>query len=252
MKTIGYFSDLLRSLFSSIRFALDVSEDETRIERVRPIGITLWGIIYGVILSLCFAGSWKLFGEIYFSEYSRLRLIPIAIILLLNGILGFRQLLGLAVTVDRLVIGENREKAEENVSTGQKDIPMICFPGQLAVLLLFLIKFTAFLAMPYQIPWWPGDWRRYFNFLYPKVLYRVLILFGLWGKTAILIAGATGPTRADASQNDRVFRKKMNIRSLLGNLIITFVMTSVYFSSWKNHALGILVAFILFLMIYLC
>jgi hypothetical protein len=250
MKTRSRFTGMMKSLISSARYTIDVSGgNEANMDSLRPVGIVLWGIAYGVILSLCFAGSWKLFGEIYFSEYSRLRLIPISIILLLSGIFGFRQLLGLAVTVDRLVMGDG---AAPPLNEQEKKIPAVHFPGQLAVLLLFLVKFAALLAMPYQTPWWPGDWRRYFNFLYPKVLYRVLILFGLWGKTAILIAAATGPTSEKAAPVDRAFRKKMNIRSLIGNLLITFVLTSVYFSSWKNHAMGILVAFILFLLVYLC
>jgi hypothetical protein len=235
----------LAKFAASVRYAVrPAGVAESAVKNVSPFALILWGLLYGVVLSLCFAASWKLFGEIYFSEYSRLRLIPIAVILILGGIFGFRQILGFAVTVDRLVIGD---KSADSAET----IPTVRFPGQLAVLLLILIKFTALLAMPYQIPWWPGDWRRFFNFLYPKAIYRVLMLAGLWGKTAILVAAATGPTHPEAQPVDRAFRKKMSIKALVGNLLITFALTAVYFSSWRNHALGLLVAFILFLLVYL-
>jgi len=105
--------------------------------------------------------------------------------------------------------------------------------------------------MPYHSPWWPADWRQYFNFLYPRMHYRLLILLGVWGKTGLLIAGATGPTHADIQPADRLFRRKITIKTLLGNLVFTFFLTTVYFSTWWNRALGLLVAFILFLIIYL-
>jgi hypothetical protein len=238
---------------ASVRYVIrapngDVSDaSEVKNVKVSPYALMVWGLVYGVLISLCFAVSWKIFGEIYFSEYSRLRLIPIVVVLLIGSIVCFRQLLGFAVTIDRLVMPDQSDDSNET----SKTIPTVHFPGQLAVFLLILLKFTALLAMPYQTPWWPADWRRFFNFLYPKALYRVLILAGVWNSAAILLASATGPTRKTANASDCSFRKQMSIKSLLGNLLITFVLTSIYFSSWRNHALGLLVAFILFLVMYL-
>jgi len=166
---------------------------------------------------------------------------PIAIVVFLNCIFGYKQLLGLAVTVDRLA-GENSK------SDGT---PTLKFPGQLAFVLAIFLRFTALLAMPYHTPWWPGDWRRYFNSLYPVMHYRVLILLGLWGRTGLLIAGATGPTKSDTEEVDRHYRRKLTIRSLVGNLVVAFLVTTVYFSSWRNRAIGMLVSFIIFLLVYL-
>jgi len=216
---------------------------EPDIAKVSPRMVTVWGLVYGLLLCGVFAWSWRFFGDIYFSEYSRLRLVPIALVVLFNAIVGFKQLLGLAVTVDRLA-EPNRELAPETV-------PPVKLPGQLAIILAILLKFTALLAMPYHSPWWPGDWRRYFNRFYPMMHYRVLILFGLWGRTGLLIAAATGPTSSDIDNQDRIFRRKLAIRSLLANLVVTFLVTTVYFSSWRNRAIGMLVSFIIFLLVYL-
>jgi hypothetical protein len=210
----------------------------------RPGMVTLWGLFFGLILCGVFAWSWKFFGDLYFSEYSRLRVVPIALVVLTASILNFKQLLGLAVTVDRLAGGEG-----EN-SQGRGN-PGVGLAGQVAVILVILLKFSALLAMPYHAPWWPGDWRRIFNPLYPVMHYRVLILLGLWGKTGMLIAGATGPTSPEIGESDRALRRKLTIRSLLGNLVFTFLITTVYFSSWRNRAIGILVSFIIFLIVYL-
>jgi cobalamin synthase len=218
---------------------------EERQSQLSPRFFTLWGVVYGIILSIVFAAGWKIFGELYFSEYNRLRLIPIVLVLLANAIFGFRSLLGLGVTVDRLVGGE----PAENGSSGK--IARVGFAGMLAVFLVMLIKFTSLLAMPYPTPWSPTGWRAYFNFLYPpKPLYRVLILYGLWGKAAYLIASATGPTSAQASESDRNLRRKMTVGSLVGNLALTFFVTSIYYSSWRNHALGFLVAMVIFATVY--
>ena len=207
--------------------------------------LTIWGVVYGIGLSIVFAAGWKIFGELYFSEYNRLRLIPIVLVLVMSAIFGFRQLLGFGVTVDRLVGYD----AGDDVS-GAK-IAKVGLPGTLAVFLVMLIKFTSLLAMPYPTPWSPTGWRAYFNFLYPpKTLYRVLILYGLWGKAAYLIALATGPTNSQADPADRTLRRKMTIRTLVGNLVFTFFVTSIYYSSWRNHALGLLVALVIFAIVY--
>ncbi len=211
---------------------------------VEPGMVTVWGLVLGLLFCGVFAWSWKFFGDIYFSEYSRLRVVPIAMVILAGSILDFKQLLGLSVTVDRLVGGERADG-----DTGV--IPAVRLPGILAMVLAILLKFSALLAMPYHAPWWPGDWRRVFNPLYPMMHYRVLVLLGLWGKAGVLIAGATGPTSPEIGEADRAFRRKLSIRSLLGNLVFTFLITTVYFSSWRNRAIGILVSFVIFLLVYL-
>ena len=236
---------LLKSFIGAIGYCLlpgGVAQEV--VERISPWMILVWGLVYGLILCGVFAASWKFFGDIYFTEYARLRIVPMAMVILVGSIMGFKQLLGLGVTVDRLMFG--------SVENGQEKIPQLKAPGQLAILLAVLLKYSILLAIPYHAPWWPGDWRRHFNFLYPKMHYRLLMLLGLWGKTGLLIAGGTGPVSMEIDQEDRIIRRKLTIKSLIGNLILCFLITSVYFSQWRNRSIGVLVSFVIFLAIYLC
>ncbi len=210
-------------------------------QKFTPLMILLWGLVYGLILSAVFAISWKYFGDIYFSERSRLRLMPSAMVLLASCLLNFKQLLGFSRTVDRLA----------NPEFTQSDIYSLALPGVLAIVMIILIKFSALLAMPYHTPWWPTDWRRYFNRLYPQMHFRVLILMGLWGKMGIIIASSTGQSSEDITPTDKIVRTRSTIKSLLGNLVIVFIVTTIYFSSWRNRAIGLLVAFVIFLIVYL-
>ena len=82
-----------KTFIASVRYVLrapDGDVSDVKNVKVSPYALTLWGLIYGVLISLCFALSWKIFGEIYFSEYSRLRLIPIVVVLLIGSIVCFR------------------------------------------------------------------------------------------------------------------------------------------------------------------
>jgi len=210
-------------------------------QKFTPSMLMVWGLIYGLILSAIFAVSWKYFGDIYFSERSRLRLMPSAMVLLASCLLNFKQFLGFSRTADRLADPKFR----------QSDIYSLALPGILAIVMIILIKFSALLAMPYHTPWWPTDWRRYFNCLYPQMHFRVLILIGLWGKMGVIIASSTGQSSADIDSTDKIIRGKSTIKSLLGNLVIVFIVTTIYFSSWRNRAIGLLVSFIIFLIVYL-
>lgn len=243
MKRLG---DITTGFLLTVRYWVSPRGiDENAMVRIRPWMVTAWGLGYGLLFCGVFAASWKAFGDIYFSESSRLRLVPITMVVLVGGILGFRGLIGLAATVDRLV--EGREGRDL-----QGPIPCVGLAGQAALVLILLTSFAGLLAVPYHTPWLPGDWRRHFAFLYPALMHsRVLILLGLWSAAGLLIAAATGPTAEHLAEPDRRFRRKMTIRSLIGNLLFTFLVTAVYFSSSRNRGIGILVSFVIFLVVYL-
>jgi cobalamin synthase len=200
----------------------------------------------GLILSGIFAVSWKYFGDIYFTESTRLRLVPSAMVLLVSSVLGFKQLLGLAVTVDRLALAE--PPAIVKMSDALQKISLA---GVLAVVLAILVKFAALLAMPNHVLWWPGDWRRYFNPLYPRIPFRVLILFGLWAKCGLLIASATGAQSQAIAEPDRALRRATSIKALLISLIAVTALTTIYFSSAYNRAIGLLLSLWMFVVLYL-
>jgi len=239
---------IVSALVNSSRYCVSLRTRETdAVDRPAvPAAVTAWGLVSGLIFCAVFAGSWKYFGDIYFSEYSRLRLVPSAMVLLTSSVLGFNQILGLAVTVDRLVLGGRASETRT-----REALSKITLAGLLAMMLIILLKFSALLAMPYHTPWWPGGWRRFFNPLYPRMHFRVLILMGLWGKASLLIAGAVGSQSPSIAAQDRVFRRAMGIKKLLINLIFVVGVTAIYFSSGRNRGLGVLVSLSIFLVIYL-
>ena len=211
-----------------------------------PTMVTAWGAVVGFTLCAVFAASWKYFGDIYFTEYTRLRVVPSAMVLLTLTIVNFKQLLGLAVTADRVFLHLPTDRIDAGAAA--KGISIV---GILAVILVLLLKFSVLLAMPYHTPWWPNDWRRIFNRVYPRMFYRVLMLTALWGKTGLLIAAATGSQHASMEPEDRTLRSRLRIRTLLFNLGTVALLTTVYFSSVDSRTLGVLVSVSIFVLVYL-
>ncbi len=242
-KLIEFREAISYCLFPQYSFSSDKSKAQQKI--FSNFMIILWGLIYGLILSAIFAISWKCFGDIYFSERSRLRLIPSVSILLVSCLLNFNQILGFGKTIDS--ISQRNKSPLENNNLAYA----IMLPGILAIFMALLIKFSALLAMPYHAPWWPADWRRIFNRLYPQMHFRIFILLGLWGKLGFVISASTGQTAENIDATSKAIRNNAKIRSLLGNLVIVFAVTTIYFSSWRNRAIGLLVSFVIFMFVYL-
>jgi hypothetical protein len=220
--------------------------DETEKNKIpKPFWVILTGLVYGLLLCGILAGSWKVFGDIYFSEYSKIRLVPFILVLIAGCFWNFNQLLAVGIIADRLVEGGPPSGNELTNSAPLK------LPGILTVLMTILLKFSIFLTMPFPSAWWPANWRQYFNFLFPMMHSRVLILMGVWGKMGLVLSAGIGPENSAITSADRQFRKQMSIRSLLGNLALTLIITAFYISSYKNRLIGILVFFVLFMLIYL-
>jgi len=234
-------------LSAAVRYCIGLQRPEYDAPiRPSPTAVAVWGLLVGLIVSGAFAVSWKYFGDIYFSESTRLRLVPSVMVILAGSILNFKQLVGIAVTGERIVLGEQSGRLEPRDAV--KGISLV---GLLVLVLAILLKFSVLLAMPYHTPWWPNDWRRIFSSIYPRMHTRVFILMGLWGKAGLLIAGATGSQSSDLGGPDRAFRRALKIRTLILNLAIVTAVTVIYFSSSHNRALGLLVSVSVFLVVYI-
>jgi len=216
-------------------------------DKISPYWLLVAGLLQGLLLCAVFSVSWKYFGDIYFSQYSRLRLIPAVLTITCLSMFEARQLSALADTMAGLYAGRSRQMfADDTGYAGQ-----LIWVGCLAIVLSLMIKFAVLLAMPYHTPWWPTDWRRYFNFVYPRVHLRVLILLAIWGKAGILIAAGTGRDDNGLSESARSLREAMTVRQLVKCLLPVLVLTAVYFSNWQNRALGLLVGITVFAVAYL-
>jgi len=213
-----------------------------------PYMLLAVGFIEGLLLCAVFSLSWKYFGDIYFSQYSRLRLVPVVMTITCLSIFELRQLTGLADMAANLY---DKQSPPADPYSRDQMIRLVIWTGVVAICLSLLIKFAALLAMPHHASWWPSDWRRHFNFAYPAVHLRVLILLALWGKAGILIAAATGCDGQGLSSTGAALRASMGVQQLAKSLLPVFILTGVYFSSWHNHAVGVLVGVVIFAVVYI-
>jgi len=237
---------MLTQLIHAGRYCVRLRGSRDDVPGPLPTMVTAWGAVVGFVLCAVFAASWKYFGDIYFTEYTRLRVVPSVMVLLTLTIVNFKQILGLAVTADRVFW--RRPADPVDAQDAAKEISIV---GIITVVLALLLKFSVLLAMPYHTPWWPNDWRRIFNRVYPKMYYRVLMLTALWGKVGLLIAAATGSQSPSMEPQDRAFRNRLRVRTLLFNVGIVGLLTTVYFSSTESRTLGLLVSLSIFMLVYL-
>lgn len=238
---------LAYQMLSAIRYCVSMTERDDEAD-VTPHGLafTVWALVVGLLLCGAFAGSWKLFGDIYFAEWTRLRIIPPMVMVLVLCVLEFKQLLGVGITAERIVLGTPNTGISTNDAVRQ-----VTFVGVVAVVLTILVKFSLLLAMPDHLPWWPDDWRHVFNPLYPAMHYRVLILLALWGKAGLLVAASTGSQSPNIAVRDSELRRRIGIAELVFNLVLVVTVTTVYFSSVNGRSLGLIVALVIFVVVYL-
>lgn len=133
------------------------------------------GLLLGVLYAVVFRASWRWFGE-----YQYIRFIPIAIVLSVDVAWGGYRPLVAAVKL----LSRSREERD----------PLR--PVVLAVLII-LLKYAMLVSLPLGEAEWPG-WRARLGFLYPKPIYRPLVLMPLWGWWAASLSLCLGRVHPDA------------------------------------------------------
>ena len=99
--------------------------------------------------------------------------------------LGLLMVLGAARTVDRWG-GEDKDLAAGSGRLG--------LAGTIALFVLLIFKLALWTAIPVGVAGWPGDWRRFFNFAYPRPVFRPLLLAPMWGRRGMILAASIGRT----------------------------------------------------------
>lgn len=199
------------------------------------------GMIVGVVWTVLFAGAWRTFGE----YPAGLRLVPVLVIvaadLVLTGsflIAGVRIIESLAYQDDGLL------------STSRKDITIV---GVLAVVVLVLTTYATLLAIPKGVEWWPADWRHHLHWAYPRPIFRPLLLMPIWACWSMVLAAGIGRARmeqpADARPLDRLAGQATPSHIFAGFLPAA-VLTAVYASRDKNLVIGLGVAWVVFVCVY--
>ncbi len=225
-------------LLLPVRRTSPLSADQARrvITWIVPIGLLI-----GLLWVGAFRFSWRLYGQA-----GSLRLVPsLAIVLLECLATGPLLLLGLSRTVSRW----SEDGSDGQGAPGRS----ATFPGVLVMVAAILTQFALVLSLDDRQGWWPtpGDWRHHFNFLYPRPIYRPLILAPLWGRWGILLAASVGRPARGADACTIGLNSGMNPGRLLRQALLPLALTAIYCSRSRNYLTGVMIGMIVFGLTYL-
>jgi len=138
-------------------------------------------LLIGLIYVGLYRASWRIFGEV-----GQVRLMPALAVWLADvSFLGLLMVLGAARTVDRW------GGARKDLAGGPGWLGLA---GMIALFVLLIFKLALWTAIPVGVAGWPGDWRRFFNFAYPRPVFRPLLLAPMWGRWGMILAAGIGRT----------------------------------------------------------
>jgi hypothetical protein len=211
-----------------------------------PAADVLWalpwlGLILGLAWSAVFAVAWRLFGEYPVG----LRLVPDLAVVIADLLLtscftmaGVRMLESLASRDDSLL------------NNHRKDITAA---GVLAAIVLILVTYATLLAIPKGIEWWPADWRRHLHWMYPRPIFRPLVVMPMWACWSMVLAAGIGRARPEPIGAPNLLDKLAG-QATPSHIFLGFLpaalLTAVYASRDKNPAIGFGIALVVFLCVY--
>jgi hypothetical protein len=198
------------------------------------------GLGLGWVWTVAFASAWRMFGE-----YAGLRLVPVLAIVVADCLLSGRFTLAGVRAVESLAGGK-----KQRLEMSRTDITIV---GVLAAVVLVLALYGLLLAVPTGVEWWPGGWRWHLRRLYPRPVFRPLILMPMWACWAMVLACGIGRAGSDAPQsNDPAGR--IAGRATLGQVFLGFlpaaILSAVYCSRSGNVVIGLGVSLVVFVCVY--
>jgi len=236
---------MYRGLAAAVRFLLPVggprvgADGETGGAAV--VAAVRWIVPLGLLIGLGWVGmfrlTWRLFGET-----ANIRVMPALAITLLECLLtGPYLAMGLARTV-HLLTGQQPRQAPQDPLTPLSPV------GTLTLALTVLCQWVLVVSIPDVQTWWPmeADWRHYFNFLYPRAIFRPLILAPLWGRWGLLLAATIGRTTRHADGDTVALAGAMRPSRLLWQSILPVALTAIYCSREHNRFIGVVLAMLVF------
>ncbi|MBK8269037.1 MAG: hypothetical protein IPK83_12310 [Planctomycetes bacterium] len=237
----------IANLVAAIRFLFPFGSKDERVDSRRSdLDIVSFivpiGFIIGLLWVVTFRFTWWLYGE-----FATLRVIPSLFVILLECLISGPFLaLGLARTIHILTA--------DRPHIPQSDRLMPLSPvGTLVLCLTILTEFSLILTIQKGEGWWPAvdDWRSHFNFMYPRPLFRPLLLAPIWGRWGILLAASIGKTARNADAETTSLNQGMSPGRLLKHAIIPFCLTAIYCSRSRNYLTGVLIGMLVFGATYL-
>ncbi len=229
-----------RGVWTAARFLFPLSTSRGDARSTDWANSVRWIVPFGVVVAILWAGvfrgSWRLFGET-----GNLRVVPALAVVLLECLLtGPFLAMGLARTA-HLLAGERPRSDSLEPDTPLSPV------GTLVLILAVLAQFVLIVSIPNEVGWWPADdWRTFFNFMYPKPIYRPLILAPIWGRWAILLAASIGRASRQADPTAVAVCRAMRPSRLLLHAAFPFVITAIYCSRAQNFMIGVIVGMLVF------
>lgn len=235
----------LRGLGHALRYLLPlgfrrVPTDANAFARAVPWIVPI-GLLIGLLWAGAFRSSWRVFGET-----GNTRVVPALTIILMECLLtGPFLVLGLARTV-HLLTGLRPRQPDHDPMTPLSPI------GTLVLALTVLSQWVLVLSISDAPTWWPSqsDWRHYFSFIYPRPIFRPLILAPLWGRWGILVAATVGKTARHTDDQTAALGLAMRPTRLLRQTILPLVLTTIYFSRADNRFIGVVISMLVFAVTY--
>jgi hypothetical protein len=209
-----------------------------------PASDILWalpwlGLLLGLVWTVIFAGAWRMFGE-----YGSLRLVPVLAIVVADCLLSGRLLMAGVRATESLASRDDRQLSMAR--------PEILAVGAVAVALLLLVLYGLLLAVPTGIEWWPAGWRWHLRRLYPRPVFRPLVLMPLWACWGMVLASGIGRARGDAEGDDPAGRiaGQATPRHIFLGFLMPAVISAVYCSRDGNLVIGLAISLIVFVSVY--
>ena len=199
----------------------------------------------GLLIGLCWAGSFRMTWRLY-GETGTLRVVPALTIVFLECLLtGPFLVLGLARTAHVLA-------GTQPLLPNQDRAAPLSPVGTLVLAFVVLIQFGLILSIHNPPGWWPSpdDPRHYFNFMYPRPLYRPLLLAPIWGRWGILLAATIGRTANQTDGETLALNRMMGPGRLVMHSVLPFFLTAVYCSRSRNIVIGIIIGLLVFVVTY--
>lgn len=234
-----------RTFFAALEYLLTCNVPKGRVEPVNVTALVRWILPISLLIGLAWAGvfraTWRLYGEV-----AGIPIIPALFVVLLEAFVTGRYLpLALARVVDRFDAGESGRGAVPEIDDLSSP-PRL--RGTLVLLLIVLVQFVFVGSLRNYNPWWPpqDDWRHYFNFLYPRPIYRPLLLAPLWGRWAVLLAATIGRTAEQADSATVAICRSMTPGRLLRLAVLPLLLSCIYFSREQNFLIGAVIGLAVF------
>lgn len=198
--------------------------------------LPIWGLGIGIVYAIVFGLTWRVFGE-----YQGIRWVPAVAVLAADlSFCGYRMLAGTASLTSQRSIEEGGTPPN--------------LRGLLVVQLLMLIKFALLVSLPIGI-WRSGGWDPVFGklgFLYPRAIYRALLLAPLWGRWAMMLAVTIGRIAPSAPPRFRRMADGSSLAAIGASWLLLAVLTTIYCSGSGEHLThGVILALVGMVMAYL-